>query len=336
MHSASRSPKHLAIVGATGAVGIEILRVLERRNFPVASLRLLASPRSAGKKLVFSGEELTVEPLTENAFEGIDIAIFSAGGGISREFAPHAVKAGAIVVDNSSAFRMDPKVPLVVPEINAADVATHSGIIANPNCTTAITLMVLHPLHQAFGLRRIIASSFQAVSGTGARAIEELRDQVSAIASGNPVVKEVYPHQIAFNVLPHVDSFLEDGYTREEMKMQNEGQRILHLPSLTASVTCVRVPVYRAHSVAVTAEFDRPVSLEKAREAIHAAPGVRLNDDPPNALYPMPIEVSGQDDCQVGRLRLDCAVPNALTFWVCGDQLLKGAALNAIQIAELL
>ena len=231
---------------------------------------------------------------------------------------------------------MDPKVPLVVPEINASDIATHSGIIANPNCTTAITLMALHPLHQAFGLKRIIASSYQAVSGTGARAIEELRDQVSAIASGNPVVKEVYPHQIAFNVLPHVDSFLEDGYTREEMKMQFEGRRIMHLPGLTASVTCVRVPVYRAHSVAVTAEFDRPVSLEVAREVIHAASGVKMNDDPANALYPMPIEVSGEDDCQVGRLRMDCALPNALTFWVCGDQLLKGAALNAIQIAELL
>ena len=299
-------------------------------------MRLLASPRSAGKKLSFRGKELTVEPLTENAFQGIDIAIFSAGGGISKEFAPHAVNAGAIVVDNSSAFRMDPKVPLVVPEINASDIATHSGIIANPNCTTAITLMALHPLHQAFGLKRIIASSYQAVSGTGARAIEELRDQVSAIASGNPVVKEVYPHQIAFNVLPHVDSFLEDGYTREEMKMQFEGRRIMHLPGLTASVTCVRVPVYRAHSVAVTAEFDRPVSLEVAREVIHAASGVKMNDDPANALYPMPIEVSGEDDCQVGRLRMDCALPNALTFWVCGDQLLKGAALNAIQIAELL
>jgi aspartate-semialdehyde dehydrogenase len=329
-------PKHLAIVGATGAVGIEMLRVLERRNFPVASLRLLASPRSAGKKLSFRGQELIVEALTPESFEGIDIALFSAGGGISKEFAPHAVKAGAVVVDNSSSFRMDPKVPLIVPEINGADVASHSGIVANPNCTTAISLMALHPLHQSFGLKRIIASSYQAVSGTGARAIEELRDQVTAITSGNPVVKEVYPHQIAFNVLPHVDSFLEDGYTREEMKMQFEGRRIMHLPELTASVTCVRVPVYRAHSVAVTAEFERPVSLEKAREAIMAAPGVQLHDDPTTATYPMPIEVSGHDDCQVGRLRLDCALPNALTFWVCGDQLLKGAALNTVQIAEIL
>jgi aspartate-semialdehyde dehydrogenase len=270
-HTRKSSPKRLAIVGATGAVGIEMLRVLEKRDFPVASLRLLASPRSAGKKLAFRGQEIVVEPLSENSFEGIDIALFSAGGGISKDFAPHAVKAGAIVVDNSSAFRMDPKVPLIVPEINAAEVASHTGILANPNCTTAITLMAVYPLHQACGLKRIIASSYQAVSGTGAMAIEELRQQVEAIASGKPVVKEVYPHQIAFNVLPHVDSFLDDGYTREEMKMQNEGRRIMNLPDLAASVTCVRVPVYRAHSVAVTAEFDRPVSLQKAREVINAA-----------------------------------------------------------------
>jgi aspartate-semialdehyde dehydrogenase len=334
--NSTTSPKHIAIVGATGAVGIEMIRVLERRNYPVASLRLLASPRSAGKSLEFRGEKIVVEPLTEKSFEGIDIALFSAGGGISKEFAPHAVKAGAIVVDNSSAFRLDPMVPLIVPEINAADVASHSGILANPNCTTAITLMAVYPLHQAFGLKRVIASSYQAVSGTGARAIEELRDQVEAIAEGRPVSKDVYPHQIAFNVLPHVDSFLEDGYTREEMKMQNEGRRIMHLPEFTASVTCVRVPVYRAHSVAVTAEFEKPVSLEKAREVLMAAPGIILHDDPSKSIYPMPIECSGEDDCRVGRIRLDCALPNALTFWVSGDQLLKGAALNAVQIAELL
>jgi aspartate-semialdehyde dehydrogenase len=332
----SSSPKHVAIVGATGAVGVEMIRVLERRDFPVASLRLLASPRSAGKKLTYRGQEIVVEPLSPDSFSGIDIALFSAGGGISKEFAPHAVKAGAVVVDNSSAFRMDPKVPLVVPEINAAAAASHSGIIANPNCTTAITLMALHPLHRAFGVKGVIASSYQAVSGTGAMAIEELRRQVEEIASGRPVTREVYPHQIAFNVLPHVDSFLEDGYTREEMKMQHEGRRIMDLPEFTASVTCVRVPVYRAHSVAVTALFERPVSLEKAREAILAAPGIRLHDDPANAVYPLPIECSGEDDCRVGRLRIDCALPNALSFWVSGDQLLKGAALNAVQIAELL
>jgi len=332
----SQSPKHVAVVGATGAVGVEMIRVLESRNFSVASLRLLASPRSAGKKLTFRGEEITVEPLTPDSFAGIDIALFSAGGGISKEYAPHAVKAGAVVVDNSSAFRMDPKVPLIVPEINAAAAASHSGILANPNCTTAITLMALYPLHQAFGVKGVIASSYQAVSGTGAQAIEELRRQVGEIASGQAVTREVYPHQIAFNVIPHVDSFLEDGYTREEMKMQFEGRRIMDLPEFTASVTCVRVPVYRAHSVAVTALFERPVSLEKAREAISAAPGIRLHDDPANAVYPLPIECSGEDDCRVGRLRIDCALPNALSFWVSGDQLLKGAALNAVQIAELL
>jgi aspartate-semialdehyde dehydrogenase len=330
------SPKHVAIVGATGAVGIEMMKVLERRNYPVSSLRLLASSRSSGKSLEFRGDKIVVEPLGEKSFEGIDIALFSAGGGISRDFAPIAVTSGAVVIDNSSAFRMDPKVPLVVPEINASDVATHSGILANPNCTTAISLMALFPLHQAFGLRRVIASSYQAVSGTGARAIEELRDQVEAIAAGKPVSKEVYPHQIAFNVLPHVDSFLEDGYTREEMKMQNEGRRIMHLPTFTASVTCVRVPVYRAHSVAVTAEFENPVSLAKAREVLDAAPGIIRQDDPATATYPMPIECSGEDDCRVGRLRLDCSIPNALSFWICGDQLLKGAALNAVQIAELI
>ena len=299
-------------------------------------MKLLASARSAGRTYEWDGATLTVEELTENSFGDVDIALFSAGGSISKKYAPLASAAGATVVDNSSAFRMDPKVPLIVPEINAADAATHSGILANPNCTTAITLMAVHPLHQAFGLKRIIASSYQAVSGTGAKAIEELRNQVGAITSGQPVTKEVYPHQIAFNVLPHVDSFLEDGYTREEMKMQNEGRRIMNLPGLTASVTCVRVPVYRAHSVAVTAEFERPVSIAKAHEAINAAPGIRLHDDPANAVYPMPIECSGEDDCRVGRLRIDCALPNALTFWVSGDQLLKGAALNAVQIAELI
>lgn len=324
------------MVGATGAVGIEILNVLERRNFPAASLRLLASSKSAGKILTFRGEKISVDALEPNSFEGIDVALFSAGAGISREFVPHAVRAGAVVVDNSSAFRMDPKVPLVVPEINAVDLNSHSGIIANPNCTTAIILMALHPLHLSFGLRRVIASSYQAVSGTGARAIKELRDQVEAISSGRTVLKEVYPHQIAFNLIPHVDSFLEDGYTREEMKIQNEGRRILHLPNFTASVTCVRVPVYRAHSVSVTAEFEKTVSLEEARRAITEAPGIQLVDDPSSATYPMPLDCSGEDDCRVGRLRLDCALPNSLTFWVCGDQLLKGAALNAVQIAERL
>jgi len=327
---------HVAIVGATGAVGIEMIKVLERRKFPVGKLTLLASARSAGKELPAFGETVKVQELTEDAFKGVDIALFSAGGGISKKFAPAAVQAGAVVVDNSSAFRMEKDVPLVVPEINGADVKNHKGILANPNCTTAITLMALYPLHQAFGVKRVFASSYQAVSGTGAQAIEELRAQVAAIAAGQPVEKKVYPHQIAFNVLPHVDSFLETGYTKEEMKMENEGRRIMHLPSFKASVTCVRVPVYRAHSVAVNAEFEQPVSLEKAREVLSKAPGLKLTDDPASNTYPLPLNCAGNDDCEVGRLRLDCALDNGLAFWVAGDQLLKGAALNAVQIAELL
>ena len=309
-----------------------MLRVMERRNFPVASLRLLASPRSAGKTLTFRGEEIAVEPLHLNSFEGIDIALFSAGGAISRDFAHAAVTSGAVVVDNSSAFRMSHDVPLVVPEINGNDVKNHRGIIANPNCTTAITLMALHPLHRAFGVTRLFASSYQAVSGAGARAIGELRDQTDAVAKHRPVVKEIFPHQIAFNVIPQVDSFLETGYTKEEMKMENEGRRIMHLPGFKASVTCVRVPVYRAHSVAVSAEFSKSVSLEEARMALKNAPGLQFVEDG----YPMPLDCAGKDDCFAGRLRRDCAMENGIAFWVCGDQLLKGAALNAIQIAELL
>ena len=327
---------NVAIVGATGAVGVEMLKVLGRRNFPVGEIKLLASAKSAGKTLTFKGSTVTVEALEEDSFKNVDIALFSAGGGISKHYAPFAVQAGAVVVDNSSAFRMDPTVPLVVPEINGADVKLNRGIVANPNCTTAITLMALYPLHKAFGVKRVIASSYQAVSGTGAQAIEELRSQVEAIAQGRPVEHSVYPHQIAFNVLPHVDSFLESGYTKEEMKMQFEGRRIMHHEAFKASVTCVRVPVYRSHSVAVSAEFERPVSLEAARAALAAAPGLRIVDDPSTNQYPLPLLTSEEDDCQVGRLRLDCALDNALSFWVAGDQLLKGAALNAVQIAELI
>ena len=327
---------HVAIVGATGAVGIEMMKTLAKRNFPVSKLTLLASARSAGKVFEFGGQEVRVQELTANSFEGVNIALFSAGGGISKEFAPAAVSAGAVVVDNSSAFRMDPEVPLVVPEINGADVKKHRGIIANPNCTTAITLMALHPLHVEFRVKRIFASSYQAVSGTGAQAIEELRAQVQALAAGEAVEKKVYPHQIAFNVLPHVDSFLDSGYTKEEMKMQNEGRRIMHHPTFKASVTCVRVPVYRAHSVAVHAEFEKNVSLTVAREVLAAAPGLDVIDDPAKCEYPLPLHVAEQDNCQIGRLRYDCALENGLAFWVAGDQLLKGAALNAVQIAELL
>jgi aspartate-semialdehyde dehydrogenase len=329
------NPKpHVAIVGATGAVGVEMIQTLEKRKFPVGQLTLLASARSAGKEMPFRGRPVTVRELTGGSFQGVDIALFSAGAGISRQFAPLAVKAGAVVVDNSSAFRVDEAVPLVVPEINAADIAWHKGIIANPNCTTAITLMALYPLHRAFGVKRIFASSYQAVSGTGARAIEELKRQVRQIAAGEPVTQEVYPHQIAFNVLPQVDVFLPNGYTREEAKMENEGRKIMHHPSFRASVTCVRVPVYRAHSIAVSAEFERPVTVEAARAVLSRAPGLDLVDNPAQQEYPLPLQASGRDNCQVGRLRQDCAMDNGLCFWVAGDQLLKGAALNAVQIAE--
>lgn len=331
----NRNP-HVAVVGATGAVGIEMIKTLEKRNFPVGKLTLLASARSVGKRLKFRGQEVEVQELTKQSFPGIDIALFSAGGSISKEFAPAAAAAGCVVVDNSSAFRMDDSVPLVVPEINAADVKWHRGIIANPNCTTAITLMALYPLHQAFNVIRIFASSYQAVSGTGAKAIEELERQVREVVAGQPVTKEVYPHQIAFNVLPHVDSFLPSGYTREEMKLEGEGRKIMHLPTFRASVTCVRVPVYRAHSVAVSAEFEKPVTVEAARKVLAAAPGLDVVDDPEAKLYPLPLHASDRYNCQVGRLRKDCALDNGLCFWVSGDQLLKGAALNAVQIAEVL
>jgi aspartate-semialdehyde dehydrogenase len=329
----NRNP-HVAIVGATGAVGIEMIQTLEQRNFPVGKLTLLASARSAGKTLKFRGQAIVIQELTEHSFQGIDLALFSAGGSISKQYAPIAVRSGCVVVDNSSAFRQDDQVPLVVPEINAADVRRHQGIIANPNCTTAITLMALYPLHQAFGVKRIFASSYQAVSGTGAKAIEELERQVGQIVRGEPVTREVYPHQIAFNVLPQVDSFLPTGYTKEEMKMENEGRKIMHHPAFRASVTCVRVPVYRSHSVAVSAEFERPVTVAAARAVLEQAPGLTVMDDPAKQQYPMPLFTSKQDNCAVGRLRLDCALDNGLCFWVSGDQLLKGAALNAVQIAE--
>ena len=329
----NRNP-HVAVVGATGAVGIEMIKTLEKRNFPVGKLTLLASARSLGRKLKFRGEQIPVQELKGDAFKGIDVALFSAGGSISKEFAPLATRSDCVVVDNSSAFRMDDSVPLVIPEINPGDVKLHHGIIANPNCTTAITLMALYPLHRAFGVTRIFASSYQAVSGTGAKAIEELERQVNEIVAGKPVTKEVYPHQIAFNVLPHVDVFLADGYTKEEMKMQNEGRKIMHHPSFRASVTCVRVPVYRAHSVAVSAEFEKPVTPEAAREALKHAPGLDIIDNPANKEYPLPLHVAERYNCAVGRLRKDCAMDNGLCFWVAGDQLLKGAALNAVQIAE--
>src|SRR3954463_1054576 len=327
---------HVAVVGATGAVGVEMIKTLEKRNFPVGKLTLLASARSVGKKLKFRGENVTIQELKNDSFEGIDVALFSAGGGISKEFAPMAARNDCVVVDNSSAFRMDDSVPLVVPEINAGDVKLHKGIIANPNCTTAISLMALYPLHQAFEVTRIFASSYQAVSGTGAKAIEELRSQVGQVVRGETVTREVYPHQIAFNVLPQVDSFLPSGYTKEEMKMENEGRKIMHHPDFRASVTCVRVPVYRAHSVAISAEFRKPVTVDAAREVLAKAPGLDIVDTPEKSEYPLPLYVAEKDNCQVGRIRKDCAMENGLCFWVSGDQLLKGAALNAVQIAEVL
>jgi aspartate-semialdehyde dehydrogenase len=337
---------HIAVVGATGAVGAEFFRVMERRNFPVASIRALASEKSAGKKVQFRNEPITIEKLGRNSFDKIDIAFFSAGGNISREFVPIARDAGAVVIDNSSVFRMDPDVPLVIPEINGQDVKQQSGVIANPNCTTAVALMAIYPLHRAFGIKRVFAASYQAVSGSGQRAINELKEQVAAASQDRPAsagptagrqpTPQVYPHPIAFNVLPHVDVFLEDGYTKEEMKMQNEGAKIMHLPNFRASVTCVRVPVYRAHSVAVSAEFEKKVSVEQAREVLAKAPGLELVDEPQKNRYPLPLNVAGKDNCEVGRVRIDCALENGLAFWVSGDQLLKGAALNAVQIAELL
>src|SRR6266550_2601256 len=314
---------HIAVVGATGAAGTELLRVLERRNFPVASLRLIGSKRSAGKSVHFREEPISVQELDERSFDKIDIAFFSAGGDVSRNYVPMACQSDAIAIDKSSAFRMDPHVPLVIPEINAEDVRQNRGVIANPNCTTTVMLMALYPLHRVFGVRRVFATSFQAVSGSGARGIEELKRQVGA--KDSQPAPELYPHPIAFNLLPHIDSFLENGYTKEEAKMQDEARKIMHLPKLPVSATCVRVPVYRAHSVAVTAEFERPVSVEQAREILAKAPGLELADEPQSNRYPMPLSVAGRDNCQVGRVRLDCAFENGLSFWVSGDQLLKGA-----------
>src|SRR5438132_6526790 len=288
---------HIAVVGATGAVGVEMFRVLERRGFPVASIRAFGSKRSAGKSALFHDEKIPVTELVRESFRGIDLALFSAGTAVAREFAPIARDAGAIVIDNSSTFRMEPEVPLVIPEINGDDVKLHRGIIANPNCTTAVALMAIYPLHRVFHVQRVFAASYQAVSGSGARAIAELKDQVRAASENRPARAEVYPHPIAFNVLPQVDAFLESGYTKEEMKMQNEGRRIMHHPQFCASVTCVRVPVYRAHSVAINAEFEKPVTVESARAVLEKAPGLAVVDDPAKNEYPQPLFAAEQYDC---------------------------------------
>lgn len=326
----------VAVVGATGAVGQTTLKILEERKFPVRELRAFASARSAGKTVTFKGEPVGVEAVGPGAFKGVDIALFSAGSAQSREYAPQAVQAGAIVVDKSNAFRMDPQVPLVVPEINAHAVGGHRGIVACPNCTSIVTVMPLKPLHDAGRLRRVVATSFQAVSGAGVNGVDELRTQTLAWARGEAITPKFFPHQIAFNVIPHIDKFGPDGYTGEEMKLVNELRKILELPDLLISPTTVRVPVFTAHSVAVNAETEVKIGRERAREVFAGFPGLKLWDEPAENRYPMPVVVEGQDDCYVGRVREDLTLANGLNFWVVGDQLRKGAALNGIQIAELL
>jgi len=327
---------NVGILGATGAVGQEIIRLLHEREFPMKELRLLASARSAGKTQSYGDKTWTIEEATNESFDGMDVCIFSAGGDQSLKFAHEAARRGCVVVDNSSAFRMDPEVPLVVPEINPEAVDAHKGILANPNCSTAISLMGLYPLHKEFGLKSFIASTYQAVSGSGAWGIVELEQQAKAWANGEEMKKDVYPHQIAFNLIPHVDKFLEDGYTKEEMKMLNEGRKIMGLEDLRVTCTCVRVPVFRAHSISISAEFEKPVTVDAAREAIRAFEGTELVDNPEQLEYPMPLDYSEVVPCGVGRIRKDCVFENGLALWVTGDQLWKGAALNAIQIAEVL
>jgi aspartate-semialdehyde dehydrogenase len=328
----------VAVAGATGAVGEVMLQVLEERKFPVRRVKLLASERSVGKVLKFGGEEIKVEQLAPGSFKGVDVALFSAGASRSKEFAPAAWESGAVVVDNSSAFRMEPDIPLVVPEINPHAIAQYrkGGIIANPNCTTIVTLMALAPLHRYSRIKRVVASSYQAVSGAGAKALEELKLQVRAWAKGEPLPVEVFPYQIAFNILPHIDAFQNNGYTKEEMKLVNETRKILEDDTIRVSPTTVRVPVFTAHSVSVHVETEEKVSVPKARELFAAFPGLQVLDDPANRQYPMPLFAAGKDDCFVGRIREDLAVENGLNFWVVGDQLRKGAALNAVQIAEVL
>lgn len=326
----------MGIVGATGVVGQELLRLLLERNFPMASLRLFASARSAGKVIEKGGEKFTVEEAKIGAFGDLDVVFFAAGGSVTRALAPDAVKAGCLVIDKSSALRMDPNVPLVIPEINPEALRTHQGIIANPNCSTAVMLMGLWPLHQRFGLKRAIISTYQSVSGTGADAVKELEEQVQAYAAGRPLTNKVYPHQIAFNCIPHIDSFGPNGYTGEETKMADETRKIMGMPNLKISATTVRVPVLRAHSISVCAEFERPVNLAEARAAVAAFSGAELVDDPTQKLYPTPLDFAQKVKCGVGRLRVDTAFENGLSFWVTGDNLWRGAALNALMNAELM
>ncbi|MEN3001959.1 MAG: aspartate-semialdehyde dehydrogenase [Armatimonadota bacterium] len=324
----------VAIVGATGAVGTELLKILEERRFPVDSLRLFASERSAGKQLRFRGELLTVEPLCEGAFKGIEIAFFSAGASRSREFAPQAVRAGALVIDNSSAFRLDDEVPLVIPEINGEAARAHKGILANPNCSTIILLMALAPLLRLTRLRRVIVSTYQAASGAGAQAMQELLEATRAYLQGEPYEPRVLPHPYAFNLFSHNSPIYDDGYNEEERKILLESRKILGEPDLAVSATCIRVPVLRAHSESIHVELEHRPPLETIREAYRNFAGVRLVDDRERNHFPMPIEATGRDEVLVGRLREDTALPNGLALFACGDQLRKGAALNAIQILE--
>jgi aspartate-semialdehyde dehydrogenase len=327
---------NVAVVGATGAVGTMMIKVLEERNFPVKSIKFLASARSAGKKLTFKGTEVVVEELKESSFKGVDIALFSAGASVSRAFGPVAVSSGCVVVDNSSAFRMDPETPLVVPEVNPHALKKHKGLISNPNCSTIQMMVALKPIRDAAGIKRIVVTTFQAVSGTGQRAIFELENQVKAWVKGEPMPRSVYPHQIAFNCLPHIGAFLDNAYTEEEMKMVNETRKIFEDPSIAVSATTVRVPVFYGHSESINVELKSPLSPEEARELLSKAEGVTVVDDPKNNLYPMPIHAAGQDKTLVGRIRKDLSVEHGLAMWVVADNIRKGAATNAVQIAELL
>jgi aspartate-semialdehyde dehydrogenase len=325
---------HVAIVGATGLVGQEFIRVLVERRFPMASIRLLASDRSVGRRLKFNNEDMEVKETTGDSFGGIDIALFSAGADISRHFSPLAARAGATVIDNSAAFRMDPDVPLVVPEVNPEDIERHNGIIANPNCSTIQMVVALHPLHRANPIKRVTVSTYQSVSGTGIAAVEELRGQTRVVLEGGEPVPEVYPYQIGFNVLPEIDVFLDNGYTKEEWKMVEETRKIMHAPEMAISATCARVPVFVGHSEVAQVEFTNPMSVEEARHLLSQAPGVEVMDDPAARLYPYPTLAAGRDEVFVGRIRQDASHPNGLVLWIVSDNLRKGAALNAVQIAE--
>src|SRR4030043_296974 len=324
----------VAIVGATGMVGQEFIKVLEQRKFPAASIQLYASDRSAGRKLFVGHQEIEVKETAADSFQHVDIALFSAGAEISRHFSPIAAKAGTLVIDNSAAFRMETKVPLVVPEVNAEDIKWHRGIIANPNCSTIQLVVALYPLHKVNPIKRIVVSTYQSVSGTGLAAMEELTTQAKLILEGQDVVSHVYPHQIAFNLLPEIDVFLDNGYTKEEWKMVEETRKIMHADDMAISATCVRVPVFIAHSEAVNIEFTDPMSPEEARQILAKAPGVKVLDDPSVSLYPQPWLAAGSDDVYVGRIRADASYSRGLAMWVVSDNLRKGAALNAAQIAE--